>query len=76
MSLRFQQTRTYGWGGKIGMPIPYTSELSKSHEFELVAKALTYPEIIADFQKFILTTVKIVKSVPNLGRVPIMITPR
>ena len=73
MSLRFQQTRTYGWGGKIGMPIPYTSELSKSHEFELVAKALTYPEIIADFQKFILTTVKIVKSVPNLGRVPIII---
>ena len=73
MDIKFQQSHTYGWAGKLGMPLPYTAEFSKSHELELASKSRTYPEIVADFQCFLAATVTIVKSVPNLARVPLVI---
>jgi hypothetical protein len=73
MNIKFQQSRTYGWAGKLGMPMPYSSEITKTHEWEVTSKALTYPEIVADFQRFLESAVTIVKSVPNLAHVPVVL---
>ena len=73
MDIKFQQSHTFGWGGKLGMPAPYVAEFSKSHDLEFASKSRTYPEIVGEFQYFLTTTIMIIKSMPNLAKVPLVI---
>jgi hypothetical protein len=49
--IRFLQTRTTGWSGKLTMPM--SSEVNLARSTALAEQPLTYPEIVGSLREFI-----------------------
>lgn len=47
--LRYLQTNTYGWSGKIGVP-KVGAEIGRTEQLQLARRPLTLPELVEDFR--------------------------
>lgn len=69
--IRFQQHFTQGWSGKLA--IPGGPELSRTDTTQWAEQAMTYPDVIHDFRKFLEIAVRVVGSDPETATPPIAI---
>ena len=69
--IQFHQKFTSGWSGKLVMPV--AGELAESGTREKTRQPFTYPDVVHDFQQFMLAAVTTLKRQRTMADVPIMI---
>lgn len=70
--IRFLQTTTSGWSGKISLPW-MRSEASRAMSRQLAGQPLTYPEVVAEFRDFLGTVVRHLSRYDEYARSPVCI---
>lgn len=61
--IRFLQTRTSGWSGKLSLPM--RSEAGWTHSTQHAQQPLTHPEIVSQFREFLGTTARVLGGHPE-----------
>lgn len=69
--IRFQQHFTEGWSGKLALP--GGPELSRTETTQWAEQAMTYPDVIHDFRKFLDRAVWVLSQEESIARPPIAI---
>lgn len=70
--IRFLQTTTSGWSGKISLPW-MRSEASRAMSRQLAGQPLTYPEVVAEFRGFLGDVVRHLSRYDEYARSPVCI---
>jgi hypothetical protein len=70
--IRFLQTTTTGWSGKIGLPW-MRGEASRSMSKQLAGQPLTYPEVVNQFREFLGAVVRHLSTYREYARSPVCI---
>ncbi|MFI6319682.1 hypothetical protein ACIBG8_19265 [Nonomuraea sp. NPDC050556] len=69
--IRFQQHFTEGWSGKLALP--GGPELSRTETTQWAEQAMTYPDVIHDFRKFLGTAVRVLSRMESMDSPPVAI---
>jgi hypothetical protein len=71
--IRYLQTRTTGWSGKLTMPM-VSADAQATRSMAKARQPLTYPEIISELRDFLTDTADVLGSVnPNAAATPLVV---